>query len=135
VIALSISKDVFDKDEIYSSLKYVKKYLLTPYGLRTLAPFEKGFKEIYTGKLKKRDSAYHQGTVWPFLFQFYYDIVKPNFYELESRFLKLLKKTNLLFPEIFDATYPYREKGAIHQAWTVAGLLYIMFKYGKIQKL
>src|SRR5262249_51199934 len=41
--------------------------LLTPMGLRTLAPGEPGYAAHYRGGVRERDAAYHQGTVWPWL--------------------------------------------------------------------
>jgi len=45
----------------------VEHYLLTPMGLRSLASFEAGYVGRYEGGVDARDSAYHQGTVWPWL--------------------------------------------------------------------
>ena len=41
--------------------------LLTPLGLRSLAPGEPDYKPRYFGDLRARDAAYHQGTVWAWL--------------------------------------------------------------------
>ncbi|SAK97198.1 Amylo-alpha-1,6-glucosidase [Caballeronia calidae] len=45
----------------------VEAHLLTPLGLRTLAPSDPAYKAHYAGGLSDRDGAYHQGTVWPWL--------------------------------------------------------------------
>ncbi len=45
----------------------VERHLLTPYGLRTLAPADPKYRGRYEGDPFSRDSAYHQGTVWPWL--------------------------------------------------------------------
>ena len=45
----------------------VREHLLTPYGLRTLAPSDPQYRGRYTGGPVERDGAYHQGTVWPWL--------------------------------------------------------------------
>lgn len=45
----------------------VERELLTPMGLRTLAPGEPHYQPHYRGDPAQRDSAYHQGTVWPWL--------------------------------------------------------------------
>src|SRR5262249_14046142 len=45
----------------------VELRLLTPLGLRSLAPTEPGYAPHYTGGPSERDVAYHQGTVWPWL--------------------------------------------------------------------
>ena len=41
--------------------------LLTPFGLRSLAPGNPDYKPRYYGDLRSRDAAYHQGTVWAWL--------------------------------------------------------------------
>ena len=41
--------------------------LLTPMGLRTLDPADPAYCPRYEGDVVQRDSAYHQGTVWPWL--------------------------------------------------------------------
>ena len=45
----------------------VQEHLLTPYGLRSLAPSDPQYRGRYTGGPVERDGAYHQGTVWPWL--------------------------------------------------------------------
>src|SRR5262249_61471234 len=44
-----------------------RERLLTPVGLRSLAPEDPDFKAKYFGDLRARDAAYHQGTVWAWL--------------------------------------------------------------------
>src|SRR5205814_893513 len=45
----------------------VEQQLLTPIGLRSLAPGEPGYAPHYEGDSSARDAVYHQGTVWPWL--------------------------------------------------------------------
>src|SRR2546430_2248488 len=45
----------------------VEMLLLTPVGLRSLAPGEPGYAPHYQGGSRERDAIYHQGTVWPWL--------------------------------------------------------------------
>ena len=45
----------------------VEARLLTPLGLRSLAPDEPGYVGHYGGGVAQRDGSYHQGTVWPWL--------------------------------------------------------------------
>jgi predicted glycogen debranching enzyme len=47
--------------------------LLTPLGLRTLPPGELGYHGTHQGSVPDRESAYHQGTVWPWLIGPYVD--------------------------------------------------------------
>jgi predicted glycogen debranching enzyme len=44
-----------------------EQFLLTPLGLRTLAPNDPAYQPRYKGPPLERDGAYHQGTVWPWL--------------------------------------------------------------------
>ena len=48
-------------------LDVVRDRLLTPVGLRSLAPGSPDYKPQYYGDLRSRDAAYHQGTVWAWL--------------------------------------------------------------------
>ena len=41
--------------------------LLTPLGLRSLAPDDPAYRAHHRGSPAERDAAYHQGTVWPWL--------------------------------------------------------------------
>jgi predicted glycogen debranching enzyme len=50
-----------------SVVDVVEAELLTPLGLRSLAPSEPGYQPHYRGGPRERDAAYHQGTVWPWL--------------------------------------------------------------------
>ena len=45
-------------------MEVVRERLLTPVGLRSLAPGHPDYKAKYYGDLRSRDAAYHQGTVW-----------------------------------------------------------------------
>ena len=46
----------------------VETELLTPAGLRSLTPQHSSYVPCYSGAPAIRDAAYHQGTVWPWLF-------------------------------------------------------------------
>lgn len=48
-------------------IRIVRERLLTPVGLRTLDPADPHFRPRYAGPLRRRDEAYHNGTVWPWL--------------------------------------------------------------------
>src|SRR5690606_9934263 len=54
----------------------VGRALLTPLGLRSLAPGEPGYRGAHRGGVWARDHAYHQGTVWPWLIGPYVDAVR-----------------------------------------------------------
>lgn len=48
--------------------------LLSPHGVRTLAPYSANYRGSYAGGPGERDSAYHQGTAWPWLLGPFFDL-------------------------------------------------------------
>ncbi len=58
---------MLDESRWEAVVQVAKNRLLTPVGLRSLAPGDKDFKPRYDGDLRSRDAAYHQGTVWAWL--------------------------------------------------------------------
>ncbi|MEV6300736.1 amylo-alpha-1,6-glucosidase [Actinoplanes sp. NPDC051861] len=50
-----------------AALRRIGAELVTPLGLRSLAPAEPGYRGKHRGEPAERDSAYHTGTVWPWL--------------------------------------------------------------------
>src|SRR5256885_7006297 len=67
LFALSLPFPLLDSAQRRSVVRVVEKELLTPYGLRTLARGEPGYVNHFRGGPWERDTAYHQGTVWPWL--------------------------------------------------------------------
>jgi glycogen debranching enzyme len=112
-------------------MKTVTERLLTPVGLRSLAPGSAEYKSKYYGDLRSRDAAYHQGTVWAWLIGPYIDAwlrLHPGERE-EARklllgFLPHLNEQCIgSISEVFDAEEPYTPRGCIAQAWSVAEVL------------
>ena len=58
---------LLSKEKARRIVDAVEMLLLTPLGLRSLAPGEAGYAPHYQGDSRARDSVYHQGTVWPWL--------------------------------------------------------------------
>ena len=112
-------------------MKVVQNRLLTPVGLRSLAPGEKDYKPKYDGDLRSRDAAYHQGTVWGWLIGPFVDAwlkVHPNEFQTARGFLKgfephLREACVGSISEIFDAEPPFTPRGCCAQAWSVAEVL------------
>ncbi|WP_203786737.1 amylo-alpha-1,6-glucosidase [Paractinoplanes rishiriensis] len=50
-----------------ATLQRIGSALMTPLGLRTLAPTDAGYRGRHQGSPAERDSAYHTGSVWPWL--------------------------------------------------------------------
>jgi glycogen debranching enzyme len=111
--------------------------LLTPVGLRSLAPGHPDYKPQYFGDLRTRDAAYHQGTVWGWLIGPAVDAwLKTHTGDL-ARARRLLD--GLIahledeggagsISEIFDAEPPYTPRGCIAQAWSVAEVVRCLWK-------
>jgi glycogen debranching enzyme len=118
-------------------LDKVQEHLLTPYGLRTLAPSDPDFKADYAGDAWSRDNAYHQGTVWPFLIgEWALAYLKLHKFSKASckhvwAYTEPLRKhfykdgCRMAIAEIFDGLHPSVGKGCVQQAWSVGALLQV----------
>jgi predicted glycogen debranching enzyme len=134
VIAAALDYSPLTVEMKRSVLSVVEKELLTPKGLRTLSPKNRAYKGIYEGSQAERDSAYHQGTVWPWLLEHYckalLDVMKRNgLARVKSIYHGFEDDMNQYgigtIPEIYDGDPPHHPKGAISQAWSVAAILRI----------
>ena len=67
LFAISLTHPILDRERWESVLGVVRERLVTPVGLRSLAPGHPDYKSRYFGDLRSRDAAYHQGTVWGWL--------------------------------------------------------------------
>ena len=130
--AIGLRHALLPRDKAVRVLEVVKRHLLTPVGLRTLAPSDPHYRGRYEGDPRSRDGAYHQGTVWPFLAGIYFDAVirlhgeegKAAAREWLAAFAPHLKEAGLgTVSEVFDGDPPHRPGGAIAQAWSVAEVL------------
>jgi len=129
--ALALCDDLVTDKQAKQVLRLVKDQLLTPVGLRTLAPTDHRYRGRYEGGVTDRDSAYHQGTVWPFLLGPFVTAWMKTFGSLpkvrvEARsFLDGLEKhvdeaCVGQVSEIFDGDAPHHPRGCSAQAWSVA---------------
>src|SRR5450432_1446586 len=131
IFAISLPHPVLDPAHWAAVVDGVAEALLTPVGLRSLAPGEPDFKATYHGDLRTRDAAYHQGTVWSWLIGPFVDAWIKVHPESRAGARKLLHglREHLgqacigSVSEIFDAAGPFRPRGCIAQAWGVAELL------------
>jgi predicted glycogen debranching enzyme len=131
LFAISLPHPVLDQARWERVVEVASERLLTPVGLRSLAPGHPDFKPIYFGDLRARDAAYHQGTVWAWLIGPFIDAwlkVHPEDRVGAHRFLEGFKR-HLgeagigTISEIFDAEPPYTPRGCIAQAWSIAEVL------------
>jgi predicted glycogen debranching enzyme len=131
VIALSLRHPVLDASRWERVLEVVQQCLVTPVGLRSLAPGDPDYKPRYDGDLRARDAAYHQGTVWAWLVGPFVDArlrVHPGDREGARRFLDgfsahLSEGCVGSISEVFDAEPPFTPRGCAAQAWSVAEVL------------
>ena len=142
VYAVSLPFSPLSAKEAKSVTAVVKKHLLTRYGLRSLSHKSPDFRGTYEGDQWSRDTAYHQGTVWPFLLgEYYLAVLKTSNYskkaksEIEkhiSGFKDHFYKDGCLMgiSEIFDGARPGQGKGCMQQAWSVAQLIRVIFTAG-----
>ncbi|MBI4358534.1 MAG: glycogen debranching enzyme family protein [Candidatus Omnitrophica bacterium] len=137
LLALGLPFPILEEESAkwHSILGMVKQHLLTPYGLRTLAPQDLNYCKSCAGDGFRRNRAYHQGTVWPWLFVPYVrallrlsdpparqlkkellDYMSPLFAHFEDRGMGFIS-------EIFDGDEPHEARGAIAQAMNVGTML------------
>lgn len=143
VIACSLEYSPITDDMKRGVLDVVKSELLTPKGLRTLAPKNIHYEGIYEGDQATRDNAYHQGTVWPWLIGPY---IEANFRLYGRNFVKTARELLSGFEEdmtvygvcsiseIYDGNPPYAPNGCISQAWSVGEILRSMAMIKKYEK-
>jgi len=139
LFAVSLPFTLIDREKARSILKIVTAKLYTVAGLRSLSPDDPSYASCYAGDSHKRDSCYHQGTVWSWLLGPYIDALA----KLGSS-RSLLKNVidNFVYhlnegcignvSEIFDAELPHHPKGCIAQAWGVAEILRVINDYDLI---
>jgi predicted glycogen debranching enzyme len=140
IMAISLDHPVLDAARWRPLLVVVHQRLVTPYGLRSLAPNHRDYRARYFGDLRERDAAYHQGTVWAWLIGPFVDAwlkVYPDDRAGARGFLNAfgdhLGEACLgTISEIFDAEPPYTPRGCVAQAWSVAEVLRCAFKTGGV---
>lgn len=149
VIAASLPYSPLTAEQARSLLWVVERELLTPYGLRTLSPYDVQYEPLYgRGKQQAgpydRDVTYHQGTVWPWLLGPWVD-ARIRVYGTTTENLAYIKHalkpllTHLAsvaglgsISEIFDGDRPHKPQGCIAQAWSIAELLRVLTDYPQL---
>ncbi len=133
-VAVSVPFSPLDETTQQKLIATVQKFLVTPIGLRTLAPGNPGYHGRCAGDQRARDMAYHQGTVWPWLMgPFITAYVRVHGGDAAARkqaaaFLEPLKahlrEAGLgSISEIADAEPPFTPRGCPAQAWSVGEAL------------
>ena len=131
IFAISLPHPVLDRARWSEVVDVVREQLLTPVGLRSLAPDSSDYKSRYYGDLRSRDAAYHQGTVWGWLIGPFIDAWlkvhgddRAGARRLLQGFEQHLNEACVgSISEIFDAESPFLPRGCVAQAWSVAEVL------------
>jgi predicted glycogen debranching enzyme len=141
VFAASLEHAPLTPAERQGVVRVVREHLLTPVGLRTLAPSDPRYVPTYHGPLFERDRAYHNGTVWPWLLgPFCEALMRSEAFSPASRQEaadRLLALTDRLdeasLGQLFEvadaepgADGLHRFDGCVAQAWSVAETLRVL---------
>lgn len=130
LLAISLPHSPLPPAQARSVVDACARHLLTAHGLRSLSPDDADYVGHYGGDQLKRDSAYHQGTVWAWLIgpfvtahlKVYNDRTMARSF-IEPLLQHLVAHGVGSVSEIFDGDPPFTPRGCIAQAWSVAELL------------
>jgi predicted glycogen debranching enzyme len=137
IFAISLRHSIVDRARGTKILSAIEEHLLTPLGLRSLAPTDPKYRPYYRGGVESRDCAYHQGTVWPWLMgPFLTAYLKCHGHSSEAAgnirrwlgsFAAHLQTAGLgHISEVADGNSPHKPGGCIAQAWSVGEILRAM---------
>jgi predicted glycogen debranching enzyme len=135
IFAASLPYSMLTEEMKRAVIDVVERELLTPKGLRTLAPKNPNYKGRYEGDHVSRDLAYHQGTVWPWLLghfmESYFNIYGKSALPLAKKLIESMKEEVCNYgicsiAEVYDGDPPQRPNGSISQAWSVAEMIRLM---------
>ena len=140
IFAVSLPHSMLLPEQAAAVVNAVQEHLLTPYGLRSLAPSDPQYRGRYEGDPTQRDSAYHQGTVWPWLIGPFLTAYLKVHNDSEEALVQAAKWISELrrymeedglgqVPEVFDGDTPHRAGGCIAQAWSVAEILRVIVEH------
>jgi predicted glycogen debranching enzyme len=135
VIAVSMPFSMLDGEQMKKVLDVADRELVTPRGLRTLSPRNPNYIGINEGDEISRDSAYHQGTVFPWLIGHFCEgwlriYGKQGVHKVRKLvfgFEDVMSEHGVsTVSEIYDGDPPHTARGAISQASGVGELLRII---------
>jgi predicted glycogen debranching enzyme len=142
IFAASLPNSPLNEEQQRAVVEVVRRELLTPMGLRTLAMSDPKFCPRYAGEQRSRDCAYHNGTVWAWLIGGFLDAyLRVNKRSTESIAQAKVWLNPLIdhmnssgcvgsISEIFEADPPHRPVGCFAQAWSVAEVLRLAAELG-----
>jgi predicted glycogen debranching enzyme len=130
IFAVSLPAKLLPVEQQRKIVDVCARHLLTAHGLRSLAPSDPRYRGRYTGSVRERDRAYHQGTVWAWLLGPFVSAhlkVYSDQEAAEALLRPLLRQVSDYglgsVGELFDGDAPFEPGGCIAQAWSVAEAL------------
>lgn len=132
VIASAMDFSPLSREQKNLILNEAIKKLITPRGLRTLSPDHFRYVGEVEGGPDKREAAAHMGAVWPWLIQFfakaYFSVHGKSGHSYIKQILGNFEETVTehcigTLSEMYSGDPPHKAKGAVSQAWNVAGII------------
>ena len=132
IFAVGFNYSPLSREQKKQIISKVRNELLTPRGLRSLAPQDYNYKGSCVGDPDSRSAAAHMGSAYPFLI---YPFVKGYLDIHKAGGLSFVKQIMAGFEEemsehcvgtlseLYEGNPPYTARGAISQAWNVGGVL------------
>jgi predicted glycogen debranching enzyme len=138
-IALALDPTLFEGWQIEAILQRAQTELVTPLGVRSLAPSDRRFMGHFGGEATDREAAYHQGTAWTHLLGVYARVARqhwgdePGGREALVKLLEHVVDAAPLYgqlPQLSDGDAPFRARGSPAQATAVAEVLRALVELG-----
>ncbi len=135
VLALAADRSLFHTWQAAAIIKRARRDLLTPVGLRSLAPDEPGFRGDFGETFEDRQQSYHQGAVWAHLLGALGAAeleMSPGDFEVEEELRAIAERAvregPVLghIPQVWEGEAPHRAAGAPAQATSCAALLWLL---------
>jgi len=141
IFAVSLPNSPLNRPQQEAVVEAVRRELLTPVGLRSLAKSDPNYHGHYIGPMSERDAAYHNGTIWAWPLGAFLDAyLKVHDHSDQAvaqarRWLEPLLQTMQQgcigqIGEIFEGDEPHRGVGCFAQAWSVAEALRLAVELG-----
>lgn len=136
LIAISLPYCPLKNDLKKKIFDIIRSELLTIRGLRSLSPRSEQYRGITIGNHRERETAYHMGTVFPWLIMPYADAAinlygktaLPYLEDLYKGFEEAIKDNGIgSISEIYDGNPPHEARGCISQSTSVAAVLYLKY--------
>jgi predicted glycogen debranching enzyme len=133
LFTISLPFLLVDEEQANAMIKIIEQELYTPAGIRTLYQNDPSFINDTGYDARKRDAAYHQGTVWGWILGSYVDALaktgnqKDKIKTVIDNFSYRLNEGCIgTIAEIFDTYPPHHSRGCVAQAWSVGEILRVM---------